>query len=214
MRTGSATRINRWWLPFLWLMLTPLVTLPLNVVLFESLGEGYTGDEVGRPDAPPGQVEGWCPEDDSWGGCIPNLSSTSYEYYEVLPVVLAFVLPGLIHLVPFMLRLSKTPRIRLAGLVAGLMGLARLGVSLLVLLGLATDAATAPISGTTYFRVERELLSGVPYMRFWVLSFLAWAACGAAWIVFGILTRASPASGDLSTGNQGLRPGMLRTSRY
>jgi hypothetical protein len=207
--------MNRWWFPFLWLMLTPIITMPLQIALFESVVEPYSGSDVGLRSDPPGEVEGWCPEgDDPYGSCVPNFSSTSYEYYEVGPMLLAFLPWGLVNLVPFAWALSKTRRIRKAGLVAGIMGVVRF---LAPVLALAAFARATAGDGTMYFRAEVGLFSLEPFISVWGTSFLAWLASFVAWVLYGVLTserrRATPTPTGPTAEDQKTAAALLKTSR-
>lgn len=178
---------NPWALPFLWLMLTPIVTVPLSMVLFENIGERYQGPDIGLPDEPPGQVEGWCPPgDDQVGQCVPNLNATSYEYYRVAPALLSFLPLGFFNLVPFVWVLSRNVRARRAGIVAGLMGLLRFSATVVLLLTL--DRLTGR-DGVSYIQLERSLFSFQPYETVWGVGLFTWIASGIAWVLFAFWTR-------------------------
>ncbi len=118
---GSPSWLNKWWMPFLWIILTPIVTVPVSAVLFDTLAGYQTPAEIGLPD-PAGTdgCDGWfCP---------------TYQYSEVAPTIVAFVLPGLLNLVSFLWVSSTRPRVRAAGIVAGLLGIVRFSIPVIVLI--------------------------------------------------------------------------------
>src|SRR3990172_10555557 len=179
--------LDRWWMPFLWIILTPIVTVPLSVPLSESFGARHTAAEMGLPEEPPGVIDGWCPEgEDPYGMCIPNFFAPYYVYYEVTPTLVAVLLPGLINLAPFVWALSKTRKTSRAGVTAGLAGVLRVAVPAMVLMSF--DRLTG-VGGGTYFQVETTFLGLEPYSSVWIAGFLAWLASLAVWVIFGLLTR-------------------------
>ena len=184
-RTGRFGRLDKWWSPFVWIMLTPIVTLPLSVLLSPS---AHDGPELGLPDEPPDAIAGFCPEgDDPFGSCIPNFLSPFYEYYEVTPTVMAFALPGLLNLVPFGWAASGKRRVRAAGIVAGLLGLLRLSIPVAVLMSL--NRLTSD-DGRSYLQSEATLFSDLRF-GVWALGFMAWVGSLVVFGVFRVLTRGS-----------------------
>ena len=182
-RTGRFGRLDKWWSPFVWIMLTPIVTLPLSVLLSPS---AHYGPELGLPDEPPDAIAGFCPEgDDPFGSCIPNFFAPYYEYYEVTPIVMAFALPGLLNLAPFAWAASGKRRVRAAGIVAGLLGLLRLSIPVAVLMSL--NKLTGD-DGRSYLQFEATLFADL-HLGVWSLGFMAWAGSSMALVVFGVLTR-------------------------
>ena len=182
-RTGRFGRLDKWWSPFVWIMLTPIVTLPLSVLLSPS---AHGGSELSLPDEPPDAIAGFCPEgDDPFGSCIPNFLSPFYEYYEVTPTVTAFALPGLLNLAAFGWAASGKRRVRAAGTVAGLLGLLRLSIPVAVLMSL--NKLTGD-DGRSYLQFEATLFADL-HLGVWSLGFMAWAGSSMALVVFGVLTR-------------------------
>ncbi len=168
--------LNDWSMPFRWIILAPIITVPLSVILF-SLLAGYHGpEEVGQP---PNRT-----------GCF--LGCPVHEYSEVTATVMAFVLPGLLNLVPFVWVVSRNTRARLAGIVAGLLGLLRMFVPLIVLT-LVFDEVTGR-GGTSYLDLITEDFlrpAPAPFLEVWGFGFLAWLGTLLVWALFGRLTRRS-----------------------
>ena len=184
-RTGRFGRLDKWWSPFVWILVTPIVTLPLSVLLSPS---AHDGPELGLPDEPPDAIAGFCPEgDDPFGSCIPNFLSPYYEYYEVTPIVMAFALPGLLNLASFGWAASGKRRVRAAGIVAGLLGLLRLSIPVTVLMSL--NRLTSE-DGRSYLQFEATLFSDL-HLGVWLLGFMAWVGSSVVFVVFGVLTRGS-----------------------
>ena len=93
---------QRWWdrpaLPYLVLVAAPLLSLPISIVILlfiPGCGESVPGEPLGSTD-------GWEP-----------------GYFEIA------LLPALAELLPLLWLVSRTPRVRRAAIVAGLMGSAR-----------------------------------------------------------------------------------------
>lgn len=180
-RDLPAATVNDWWNPFLWIMLAPIVTVPLSALLFVLLVGTHNGSDVGLPDTSlPFQCFIDCP------------AYAAYEYSEVAPTVAVFALPGLLNLGPFVWVFSKKPKVRFAGIVAGLLGLLRLSVPPMALMLSFTRFTGA--DGTSYFQYSYDpdpyfdmeplseplldLLSVV-----WGIGFLAWLASVLAFAV-------------------------------
>ncbi|MEE9269716.1 MAG: hypothetical protein V3V49_05580 [Candidatus Krumholzibacteria bacterium] len=176
---ASSSWLNKWWMPFLWIILTPIVTVPVSAVLFDTLAGYQTPAEIGLPD--PAGTDG-CDRGGWFGGFCPT-----YEHSEVAPTIFAFVLPGLLNLVSFLWVSSTRPRVRAAGIVAGLLGIVRFSIPVIVLM-LSFDRVTAP-GGTTYFDFGGGSLNFSPHFDVWFFGFLAWLGSLLVWPVFGWLTR-------------------------
>jgi len=176
---ASSSWLNKWWMPFLWIILTPIVTVPLSDILFDVLA-GYHGPaDVGLPPNPPR-----CPSlgEALFGGLDPDCGP-QLRYSEVGPTIIAFVLPGLLNLAPFLWVSSKRPRVRAAGIVAGLLGAVRLALPPTVLM-LAVDRVSS--DGGSYFEyvLGEFSFSFSPFIFVWPLGFLAWAGSLLVWAVF------------------------------
>ena len=153
-----------WWNPFLWIILTPIVTVPLSMLLFGLLVGTHDGSEVGLPNTS-------LPGGERYERCFIDCPSyTTYEYSEVAPTVVALPFPGLLNLAPFVWAFSKKPKVRIAGIVAGLLGLLRLSVAPTVLMLLFTRLTGT--DGTSYFQWSSA--SGL--LVLWGIGFLAWLA--------------------------------------
>ncbi len=187
MPTGSHTAanrlswLNRWWLPFLWIILTPTVTVPLSAILFSVLAGYHSPVELGLPANPPP-----CPF--LFGDPDPNCGP-QFRYSEVAPTIFAFALPGLLNLLPFLWVSSTRPRVIAAGIVAGLLGLLRLALPPTVLM-LALDRVSS--DGGSYFKYALGWFANdSPSIVVWPLGALAWLGSLIVWAVFGWLTRSS-----------------------
>ncbi len=150
----SPSWLNDWSRPFWWIILTPIVTVPLSAILFSVLAGYHSPGEVGLPDR----------SEHGWFG-------TTYEYAEVLPTLIAFALPGLLNLVPFLWVSSTRPRVLAAGIVAGLLGIVRFSIPVIVLM-LSFDRVTNP-GGTAYFEFPLGIGS-LSKVEVWFFGALAW----------------------------------------
>ena len=159
--------LDRWWLPFLWIMLTPLITVPVSRALVEAgLREGT---EVGLP--------------------TENMFGTQFKYGSVLATLVWFTLPGTLNLAPWAWAFSSTARVSAAGCVAGLLGLFRLALPTLVLMS-ETDRLTGT-GGSSYFAFARGGVfdADAPYDDAWVLGGFAWLGSLLYWGIFAVVIR-------------------------
>ena len=165
---ASPSWLNKGSMPFLWIILTPIVTVPLSIILFLLLA-GYQEEKdiFAQP------------------SCI--LHCTPNDYLAVNGTIAAFALPGLVNLVPFVWVVSRNTRARLAGIVAGLLGLARLIIPAVVLI-LSFDRVMGD-GGTSYFLVRFPILPWTAHIDVWIYGFFAWTGTLLVWVVFGWLTR-------------------------
>ena len=173
-----------WLLAFILILVTPIVTVPVTAAVFDGLIR--QPEEIGLP--PNGSGFGWGPFEG--GGCNSLLGPTCYEYAEFAPTLLAFTLPGLVNLLPILWILSSRPRARLAGVVAGVLGIFRLSIPVMVLL-LDFDRITAP-DGGSYLRWASSALFDLglsgPEGDVWLFGGFAWLGCLIALFAFWTLT--------------------------
>ncbi len=179
----SPSWLNKWSMPFWWIILAPIVTVPLSAILFSGLAGYLEPPEVGLPPNPPpctflyGFTFG---DPDIVPDCGPQ-----FRYSEVSPTIFAFVLPGLLNLAPFLWVSSTRPRVLAAGIVAGLLGIVRFSIPVIVLMT-ASDRVT-DAGGTTYF----EWINSSPHDEVWSAGVMAWLGSLLVWALFGRLTRRS-----------------------
>ncbi len=167
----SPSWLNDWWWPFAWITLTPIVTVPLSAILFSTLAGYHSPGEAGLPDR----------SEHGWFG-------STHEYAEVLPTLIAFVLPGLLNLVSFLWVSSTRPRVRAAGIVAGLLGIVRVSIPVIVLM-LSFDRY-ANASGTSYFDFVTEgfmVFAPAPHLELWFFGALAWLGTLLVWALFAVI---------------------------
>jgi hypothetical protein len=172
--------LNKWWMPFLWIILTPLVTVPLSEALFDSLAGYQAPGEAGLPAI-------------NDPDCL-DFACVDYEYFELgIPTLIAFALPGLLNLVAFAWLVSTSRRVRTAAVVAGVLGVVRLMIPVIVLLSFDTVTNAA---GRSYAVNPHSVLRDIygtpePFSAIWDQSALAWAASLVTWGAFRVLTRGS-----------------------
>ena len=157
----------------MFLLQTPLITVPVSGVLFTRLAR--QPEELGLPSTDPNAID-----------CF--MSCPSYEYFQLLPSLLAFAAPGLANLLPFLWMRSVDRRTRVAGMIAGILGLARSSVPVLVLF-VGFGRLTSPQTGATYFKVDTGFGINSALAYIWLFGALAWFACAVALLVFGHVTR-------------------------
>jgi len=171
-----------WLLAFVWILITPIVTVPVTAAVFDGLIR--QPEEIGLPPNDSGFGAGLF----EGGGCNSLLGPTCYEYAEFSPTLLAFILPGLVNLLPVLWMLSSRPRARLAGVVAGLLGGIRSAIPILVLT-LGYERVTN-VAGTSYFRWDTLdfIVPSEPTFGIWMLGAFAWLGCLIALFAFWTLT--------------------------
>ncbi len=176
---ASPSWLNKWWMPFLWIILTPIVTVPLSAILFSVLAGYLEPPEVGLPPNPPP-----CPFlNGFFGDPVPDCGP-QFRYSEVGPTIFAFVLPGLLNLVPFLWVSSRRSMVRTAGIVAGLLGLLRLALPPTVLM-LALDRVSS--DGGSYFEYVLGWFDESPFIDVWFFGALAWLGSLLVWASFVII---------------------------
>lgn len=164
--TGRSLR--PWALPFLWVMLSPLVTVPASGLAFALLVGTHSAQEVHLPDVDTGWFSG------------PT------RYFEVEPALLAFTIPGVLNLGAFVWVFSRAGRVRAAAVVAGTLGLIRTAIPAAVLL-LGFHQLTNP-TGMTYSQYD-SAFHPAPYLDVWLAGAGAWLLSLLVWEVFRRLTK-------------------------
>jgi hypothetical protein len=154
---GWFSGLNWWRWPFLWVLLVPVVTMPLQV---ERLGasEGFLAANVYENcDLAPG----------------PGLTNT---WKCPVECVLPTLMPGLLNLVAFLWLVSPRRKTRYAALVAGALGAVRVAVPALIYMALGS-----PISlRTQYWPGPNE--SAAASVILWLLSVAVLAVFPAIWL--------------------------------
>ena len=167
-RTRYATLLRSVYAPFLWLALTPLITVPLSAVLYRYhvFAPGHDGctDWFEKP-------TGFTDESPK---TLPFFPFYDCGDQPLDAIILAFTVPGLLNLVPFLWAvLSPLPITRLAGIVAGTLGILRLALPA-VLLEL-----------NNYDTYDGSFLKGAAAL--YLLGALAWLGCLLVWGAFASL---------------------------
>ena len=181
--------LDDWWRPFIWIILTPIVTVPVSAIIFSALIR--QPEEAGfPPNNPQSQIDLF-----QGGSCDSFLSSPCYEYAETGPALLAFAWPGLLNLAPVVWVLSKNTKAKAAGLVALLLGALRFAIPLLVLM-FGYKTVTNP-EGTSYFRWDTLdfILPSEPTFAIWLLGALAWFGSLLVWAAFAVISRGKEGAG-------------------
>jgi|GEM_PF-5224621 len=144
-----------WLFPFLWILLIPMVTMPLQV---ERLGasEGFLAANV--------HDECELVAGDGWDYSLSLSTRNNWEC--PLENVLPTLLPGALNVVPFLWLLSRQRKVRYAALVAGSLGLVRVVVPALIYVAAGTVTLR-----TTYWPGPDAAV--VASLTLWVLSLAA-----------------------------------------
>lgn len=194
-RTFRDAERARW--PFLVVILSPLITVPLTAsVLARANVEPAS---IGLPPNA-GYVESWFPCD-----------HRACEYYYARPerVVLAFLLPGAANLLPFLWLAARAGRVKAAGAAAGVCGLVRSAIPLVLVLSIVihgdyADPTTGPAAeqdqsplklvkggdGEAYLWHQEDGFFQTDSIVFlWFLGAPAWLGTLATWGVFTLIRR-------------------------
>ena len=166
--------------PFLWLALTPLVTVPLSAVLYVYNAVPYPGEDSSEA----------CQE---WHGYSEFDAFPFFPFYECGShpegaTLLAFALPGLLNLVPLCWAvLSPERTARIAGAVAGVLGIVRMAFPA-VFLSTAIETGATGGGGFRYYRV----FLGEGYFHgvaepIYIMGGLVWLGGLLAWLLFALL---------------------------
>ena len=168
-----------WFLPFLWILVVPAVTMSAQIALLGLITDGYqyggvfAGGEAGACD---------------------QVAQLDYDKQWSCPAAVALptLLPGLLNLVPLIGLLSAVPIVRAAAAMAGGLGLVRLLVPLALY---AADGADVTIIGSWQFPPAMgSFASAYASMALWVLS-VAVTVAFAGWRIFAARGAASPGPG-------------------
>ena len=176
-RARYATLLRSWSAPFLWLTLIPLVTVPLSALLYryDVFAPGHDG----------------CTE---WftrtTGRETEMPAPFFPFYDcgshpVDATILAFTVPGLLNLVPLLWAvLSPVPFTRLAGIVAGTLGILRLALPA-ILIELNQDYFWRAYSPAERAQFD-GYIGGVADSIYFGGAF-AWLSCLLVWGAFAAL---------------------------
>ncbi len=125
--------------PFLWIMATPLATLPLGALLILMLGGEHEAEALGLPQAD------LC----RFGGSI---AQSCFYYFEVWRIWLLLAVPGALNLLVALWLLNRNGYVRLAAALALVLALARTLV--VPLAAIAISQFDVINDGGLYFRVQ------------------------------------------------------------
>ncbi len=185
---------ERWrWLrkrsPFLWLSVTPVVTLPLSALLLFTLGGEHEAEALGLPSGELCRFDGL-------------IAQSCFYYFDFWRTALLLAAPGAINLLAGLWLLERNGYIRMAAATAVLVGMARSLIVPMVTLVIAQfDLINAADAGGLLLRVEdtatggvgdvsppsaegaiRQLLTAV-----WIGGGVMWVATAALWWRFDTL---------------------------
>ncbi len=169
--------------PFLWLVLTPLLTAPLSVLLIYGFAEELDARSLGLPTT---RMEA-------------NLRATLY-YYDFWPTWLLLTLPGLPNLLVVLWFLHRSAYVRVAA--GGALVLAVLRTFVVLLVFFATSQTNVishdggllmriALEGKGFLANIGDHSPGFAKMRMlltlWLYGVYAWAACLALWPLWNIV---------------------------
>lgn len=164
---GGRTTGAAWFLPFLWILIAPAVTMSAQIGLLGPLTGGYEygGVFAGGP-----------------AGACEEVAQRGYDKQWDCPLAVALptLLPGLLNAAPLIGLLSAVPHVRAAAVVAGGLGLARLLVPFALY---AADGTEVTIIGSWQFPPAMGSAASV------TTSFILWWISLAAAVAFGVWHR-------------------------
>ena len=188
-------RVARWvasWSPFVWVVATPVLTVPLSVVLLFMFTENLDPGSLGLPESP--HAAGLTTYTDE--------VVVVFYYLDFWPTVLALTGPGLLNLLAGLWFLSRNGFVRVAAGAAVVLGLVRTFLVLLVFFAFSQTDAIGHDGGRLVritFEIAEVLDSedvspGVPRLRLLANLWLfygapAWLVNVAIWFFFHSLMR-------------------------
>jgi hypothetical protein len=180
---------------------SPLLTIPATQVLLNAADVRPASIGLPPDDGPPG-----------WFGC--NGASCTNRYANPNLALLAFALPGVVNLLPFIWLFAVDRRVKAAAVVAGLCGLVRVAIPVLLLVSVLSngdyknpaDPLQSPDQwpgfqlvrgndGKTYLWHGEDWL-GPPDSAYlvWLPGAVAWLGTLGVWGMFTLIT--SPSHGS------------------
>lgn len=168
--------------PFLWVLVTPIATLPLSALLLFTLGGEHDAAELGLPAGELCRFEGL-------------LAQTCFYYFDFWRTWLLLAIPGALNLLVVLWVLQRNGYVRVAAVIALLLGLVR---SLVVpMAAIAVSHFALYSDGGLYLQGEIIAGGGVgdidpPSAERALRQLLtaAWIGGGVAWAVTLVVWRA------------------------
>ncbi|HCV00750.1 MAG TPA: hypothetical protein DGL25_06060 [Dehalococcoidia bacterium] len=177
-------RIQSWGrVPLLWILVTPILTLPLSALLLFTLGGEHRAEALDLPAGELCRFEG-------------HIAQTCFFYFEVWRTWLLLALPGLFNLVVIFWLFHSNGYVRVAAGIALTLGLVRSLVVPFAAIGISHFSLIT--DGGMYFQVElvatgisndisspseeraiRQLLTAA-----WIGGAVAWAATIVVWQLY------------------------------
>ena len=185
--------------PFLWLIVTPVLTLPVSALLVYQFGGEHDAAALG---VPPGEL------------ChLGGAAKRCFEYYDFWRMVAVFAIPGAVNAVVALWLLSRHSYVRVAAITAMLVAVLR--VLVVPFAAMAMSQFETFTSDGLYFRVEvgtdqRATLQLL--LAAWAGGLVAWGLTLVAWYIFEpVMARLRPQI--LPPGRRRTAPGPSRPSR-
>ena len=145
------------------MLIAPLLIKPITFIVLYLATDFHAPSLVGLPEPSPTAVGA-------------SGSPPTYAYFPVVPTIIIFVCVGLLHFTPFLWLRSKQAEVRMAGIIAALLGIPHL--LLPVVLSFNLFELLINPDGVLYFRNVTDFWTGIQLLH------LSWALVGAIiWFV-------------------------------
>ena len=145
------------------MLIAPLLIKPITFTVLYLATDFHAPGLVGLPEPSPTAVGA-------------SGSPPTYSYFPVVPTIIIFVCVGLLHFTPFLWLRSKQAEVRVAGVMAALLGIPHLLLPVVLSFNLF-ELLTNP-NGVLYFRNVTDFWTGIQLLH------LSWALVGAViWFV-------------------------------
>lgn len=187
MAASRAKPTRKWMMPFLWILLVPIVTVPVSALLIQ----------IAKPSILHESLDGLEPlnsaaqEDldfNPWAGAFGNWFVSEYDYVDKAPILMLFTVPGVLNLGAFLWLRARDRKVQVAAVVAGLLGFIRAVLPAIVL---ETTLDTFTFAGDQYYAFESEGFFSDFETNFlvsvWAVGFVAWWASLAAMGLFALI---------------------------
>ena len=154
------------------MLIAPLLIKPVTFIVLYLATDFHAPSLVGLPEPSPTAIGA-------------SGSAPTYTYFPVVPTVIVFVGVGLLHFTPLLWLRSKQAEVRVAGIIAALLGIPHLLLPVVLSFNLF-EWFTNP-DGVLYLRNVTDFWTGIQLLHLsWALTgAVIWFVCAMVWWGYG-----------------------------